>query len=76
MVKLVAPFHQVADDTNQIAPHRTANATIVHLKNFFISINHQLVIDTNLTKLIDDDGNFPSVFVGQDAVEQGRLACA
>jgi hypothetical protein len=70
MVKLIAPPHQIADNPNQITPHGAADATVVHLKDFFIGVNDQLVIDTHFTELVDNHSNLKPVFVGKDAVEE------
>jgi len=67
--------HQVADNPDQVAPHGAADATIIHLKDFFIGIDHQLVINSNFAKLVNDDGDFFAVFVGENAIQQRGFAC-
>lgn len=76
MVKLITLLHQVADDTNQVAPHRTANAAVIHLKDSFIGFNHELVVDTDFLKLVGDRRHLFTVLIGEDAVQQGGFASA
>jgi hypothetical protein len=41
--------------------------------DLFIGIDHQSVIDADLTELVLDDGDPLAVLLGQDVVEQGGL---
>jgi hypothetical protein len=70
MVKLIAPLHQVADNPYQVTPDGAANAAVVHLKDFFIGVDDQLVVNPNFTKLVDNDSNLLAMFVGEDAIEE------
>src|SRR2546421_114166 len=57
VVKFVLAFHQIAQDTDQITAHGAANAAIVHLKDFFFGSNDQILVNTNLPKLILNHGD-------------------
>ena len=74
VIEAITPLHQVADDPNQIAAHRAADAAVVHLEDLLIGINYQLVVDAHLAELVDDHRHLEAVLVGEDPVEQGRLA--
>jgi hypothetical protein len=76
MIEFVAATHQVRNNPNQVTADSAANATIVHLKDFFISIDHQFMIDANFTKFIDNYGDFFAMLMGENAIEQGSFACA
>ena len=76
MVELVASPHQVGDDPNQIAAYSTADAAIVHFKDFFVGIHNQLVVDANFAIFVDDHGNFFAMLIGQNPIEQGGFACS
>jgi len=72
---MMAP-HQAIEDAHQIAAHRAADAAIVHLEDFFVGADDQIIVDADLAELVDDHGVFLAVRLGQDAVEQGGLAGA
>jgi hypothetical protein len=64
------------DDAHQVAADGAADAAVVHLEHFLVSVDDQLVVDADLAELVDDDGELLAVRLRQDAVEQGRLAGA
>src|SRR6476620_2187487 len=68
--------HQSVDDPLDVASHGAADTPIVHLEHFFVGVDHQLVVDADLAELVDDDGEFLAVRLGQNAVEQRGLAGA
>ena len=70
------PLHQVLHHTDQVAAHRAADAAIVHFVDFLIGFHDEVVIDADLAELIDDHRIFAAMILGQNAVEQGRLARA
>ena len=75
-VELSLALHQPLDDADEIAAHGAADAAIVHLEDFLVGADHELVVDADLAELIDDDREFSPVLLGEDAVEQGGLAGA
>ena len=75
-VELALAPHQTLDNADQVAPHRAADAAIVHLEDFLIDADDEVVVDADLTELIDDDGVFLPMRFRQNAVEQCRLAGA
>ena len=73
-VELAAALHQPLDDADEIAAHGAADAAVVHLEHFLIGVYDQFVVDADLAELVDDDREFLAVRLGQDSVEQRRLA--
>ena len=69
-------LEQIADDTDQVAAHGAADAAVVHLEDFFVGVDNQLVIDADLAKFVDDHCIPLAVFLGEQAIEQRRLAGA
>src|SRR5882672_8979661 len=66
--------HQALDDTNEIAAHRAADAAVVHLEDFLVGVDDQVIVDADLAELVDDDRVFLPMRLRQNAVEQRRLA--
>ena len=75
-VKLALALHQAFDDANEIAAHGAADTAIVHLKDFFIGADDEIIVDANLAKLIHNDRIFMAMLLREDAVEQSGLAGA
>ena len=75
-IEAAGAAHQAFDDADQVAAHGAADAAIVHLVDFFVGFDDQVVVDADLAELVDDDGIFLAVVLGEDAVEQRRLAGA
>ena len=76
IVELIPALHELTEDADEIAAHSATKAPIVHLEDLFVGLNHQFVVDTDLTKLVLDDRNPLTVVGCQDAVQQGGLAGA
>ena len=75
-VEAALPFHQAAENADQVTAHGAADAAVVHLEHFLVGVDHEVVVDTDLAELVDDDGVFLAVLFGQDAVQERRLAGA
>ena len=75
-VELVAPLDQVAENPDQVASHGAADAAVVHLEDFFVGVDDQVLVDADLAELVFDHGDALTVVFGQDTVEQGGLAAA
>ena len=75
-VELALAPHQPFDDADQVAAHGAADAAVVHLEHFLVGADDQLVVDADLAELVDDHRVALAVRLGEDAVEQGRLAGA
>ena len=73
-VELALAPHQALDDADEIAAHGAAHAAVVHLEDFLVGADDQVVVDADLAELVDDDGELLPVRLGQDAVQQRRLA--
>ncbi len=67
---------QVAEDADEVAAHGAADAAVVHLEDFFLGADDQLLIDADLAELVLDDGDALAVLLGEDVVEQRGLAGA
>ena len=76
IVELVAALVEIVEHPNQVSAHRAADAAVRHLEDLLVSVDDEGLIDANFPKLVLDHGNAPSVLLGQDPVEQGRLARA
>jgi hypothetical protein len=72
MVKLVAALHEVPKNADQIPAHCAADAPIVHLKQFLLCIDHQLMVDPDLTKLIFDHRNSQAMVFTQNSTAETR----
>ena len=57
-VELVLALHQAFEDADQIAAHGAADAAVVHLEDFLVGIDHEVVVDADLAELVFDDGDF------------------
>ena len=75
-VELALALHQPLDDADEIAAHRAADAAIVHLEDFLVGADDEVVVDAYLAELVDDDGEFLAVRLGEDAVQERGLAGA
>src|SRR5215831_8759191 len=75
-VELAFPAHQPVDDAHEVAAHGAADAAVVHLEDFFIGADDEVVVDADLAELVDYDGVLASMLFRQDAVEQGGFAGA
>ena len=69
-------LHQPLDDADQVAAHGAADAAVVHLEHFLVGADDEFVVDADLAELVDDDGVALAVRLGEDAVQQRRLAGA
>ena len=74
VVELVAPLAEVGEHPDQIASHGAADAPIGHLEDFFVGVDHQALVDADLAELVLDDRDASAMVLGEDAVEQRRLA--
>ena len=75
-VELALALHQALEDAHEIAAHGAADAAVVHLEDFFVGADDQIVVDADLAEFVDDDGVFLAVVFRQDTVEQRGLAGA
>jgi hypothetical protein len=61
---------------DEIAPHPAAQAAVVQLHDLFIRANHQLPVNADLTKLIDDDRQPVAMRLGEQMFQEGCFAGA
>ena len=76
VVETVATLQQLAEDAQQIAPHRAADAAVVGFEDLLFRADHELVIDADLTELVLDHGDPFAVVLRKDAIEQRGFARA
>ena len=69
-------LHEVAENADEIAAHRAANAAVVHLEEFFLRVDDEFVINADLSEFIFDHGDAQAVLFGEDAVEQSGFPCS
>ena len=75
-VEAARPLHQPLDDADEVAAHGAADAAVVHLEDFLVGLDDEVVVDADLAELVDDDRVLLAVVLGEDAVEERRLAGA
>ena len=66
--------HQAAQNSYEIATHRTADAAVVHFENFFFRVDDEIIVNSNLTEFIDNDGITLAVRLRKNPVEQRGLS--
>ena len=74
-IELVPPFHQVSKDADEVPPHGAADATVIHLEEFLLRINHEFMVNADLSELILNYGNSQAVLLGENSIEERRFAC-
>ena len=55
-VEAALALHQARDNPDQVAAHRAADAAVVHLEDFLVGADDQVVVDADLAELVDDHG--------------------
>jgi hypothetical protein len=55
-VEAALALHQPRQHPDQVAAHRAADAAVVHLEDFFVGADDQVVVDADLAELVDDHG--------------------
>ena len=65
VVELVAALHELAEDADEVAAHRAADAAVVGLEQLLFGADHQLVIDADFTEFVLDDGDALAVFLAE-----------
>ena len=72
----LALAQQVAQCLRQVVAHRAADAAVAQQRRAHIRFPHQMVIDPDLPKLVDDDGDLAGLGIEQEVPQQRRLATA
>src|SRR3954466_12519495 len=75
-VELVLAFEQPAEDADEIAADTATNAAIVHLEKLFVALDHELMINAHLAKLVFDHRQFLAVMLRDNTVQQRGFAGA
>ena len=78
VVELVAALEQLLQDADEIGAHvgDAADAAVRHLEDLFVGRQHEVRVDVDLAELVLDHRDAVAVALGQDVVQQGRLAGA
>ena len=58
-IEAAGAAHQAFNDADQVAAHGATDTAIVHLVDFFVGLDNQVVVDADLAEFVDDDGIFP-----------------
>ena len=69
MVKGITSSHEITDNSDQVASYGATNAAVIHFKNFFISVNHQLMINAHLTEFINNHSNSLTMIFSQNTIK-------
>ena len=75
-IEATAPFQEVFHHPDEVAAHGAADAAVVHLVDFLVGLHEKVVVDADLTEFVDDHRIALAVVLGEDAVQQRRLAGA
>jgi hypothetical protein len=75
-VELVLALEQAGEDADEVAAHAAADAAVVHLEEFFLALDDELVVDADLAEFVFDHGEFFAVVFGEDTVEERGFAGA
>ena len=70
VVELVAALHELAEDADQVAAHRAADAAVVGLEQLLFGADDELAVDADLAEFVLDDGDALAVLLGEDAVQE------
>jgi hypothetical protein len=73
VVELVPPLHQVTENADEVASDGTADAPVVHLEYLFVGVDNQRLIDSDLAKLVLDDGDALAMVLREDSVQERGL---
>ncbi len=75
-VQLVLAFEQATKNADEITAHAAADAAVVHLEEFLLALDHELVIDAHFAKFVFDHREFLAVVFGKNAIEERRFTGA
>ena len=75
-VEAALALHEAGQHPDEVAAHRAADASIVHLEDFLVGADDEVVVDSHLAELIDDDRITPAMVLREDAVQKRGLAGA
>jgi len=62
-IEPVLAFHEAAEHANEIAAHAAADATVVHLEEFFVALDDELIVDADFAEFVFDNGEFLPVLL-------------
>ncbi len=68
--------HQSFDDPDQVASNGAADAAVVHLVDFLVGLDDQVVIEPISPNSLTMTAYFSAMILAEDAVQKRRLAGA
>jgi non-canonical (house-cleaning) NTP pyrophosphatase len=66
-VEGTASPHQADENTDQVAPYRATDATVIHFEYFFVGIDDEIVVDPR-AKFVDNHGVMLAVRLAENAI--------
>jgi len=73
-VQAVFAFEQAPEHADQVSAYAAADAAVVHLEEFFVALDDELVIHADIAIFVFDHSDFLPVLLGEDAVEESGFA--
>src|SRR5216683_2834536 len=73
-VKLAFTPHQPFKNTDEVTTNGATDAAIVHLKNLFIGVDDEIIVDADLAEFVDDDRVTLAVLLGQNAIQESGFS--
>ena len=75
-VDLSLPVYQLGKNSDEVAANVAADAAIIHLEDFFVGVDNKILVNTDFTEFVFDDGDAQPMVLGQYAIQQRRLTAA
>ena len=60
-------FIKALDDADEVAAHGAADAAVVHLEDFLVRADDEVVVDADLAELVDDHRELLAMRLGEDS---------
>ena len=74
ILRRAGAIEDAINGVQQFAVDRTADAAVAQFDHVFTSAHHQLVVDSDLSELIHQNGGFQPVLIAQNVIEQCGFA--
>ena len=75
-VEAALALHEAGQHPDEVAAHRAADASVVHLEDFLVGADDEVVVDSHFAELVDDDRIAPAMVLREYAVQERGLAGA
>ena len=70
-VEFVLTLEQAAENANEVAAHGAADAAVVHLEDFLVTLDDELIVHADFAEFVFNHGDLFAVLLREDAVEEG-----